>query len=672
MLLNVSFALPFKDPVLVFSLVLLIILLVPILLRKLRMPGIIGMILAGVVIGPNGLNLLERNASFILFGTVGLLYIMFTAGLEIDMQDFKKNRNTSVAFGLASFFLPQIMGMAAGYYVLGYGVPASMLLGALLGSHTLLAYPAASKLGIAKSRSVTITVGGTLIADLLSLLVLAVIASSARGELGGAFWLRLVVSLALYAVVVIWGLPRLSRWFFRNVESESVAQYTFVLAVVFVTGFLAELAGLEAIIGAFLAGLVLNQLIPHRSPLMNRIEFVGNAVFIPFFLISVGMLVDVRVLFQGAEAWLVAGTMLGVATAGKWLAAWLTEQFFDFTPTERNVIFGLSNARAAATLTAVLVGFELKVLDESVLNGAVIMILFTCIISSLVTERAGRKLAIAESTKKVDISAGPNRILVPISNPATIEHLVDFAILLKEPHSGTPLYPLAVVKDAEDTPTQLVQQNKMLEQAIHHAAAVDEKVQLVTRIDMNVSSGVLRAVRELLITKIVIGWNGRVTTQQRIFGSVLDNLLAQSYQAVYVCKLLHPLSTMNRMVVSVPANAGLEKGFGAWVLDLHRMAKQIGVSMTIYADADTRQHLETVFSRTALNVEKTFRDGTGWPLEGGPAGHVTPDDLLVVVSARAATLSYNGYLDKIPRQLAREFEPISFVILYPEQTQAEG
>jgi nucleotide-binding universal stress UspA family protein len=399
---------------------------------------------------------------------------------------------------------------------------------------------------------------------------------------------------------------------------------------------------------------------------------VGNAVFIPFFLISVGMLVDVRVLFQGAEAWLVAGTMLGVATAGKWLAAWLTEQFFDFTPTERNVIFGLSNARAAATLTAVLVGFELKVLDESVLNGAVIMILFTCIISSLVTERAGRKLAIAESTKKVDISAGPNRILVPISNPATIEHLVDFAILLKETHSGTPLYPLAVVKDAEDTPTQLVKQNKMLEQAIHHAAAVDEKVQLVTRIDMNVSSGVLRAVRELLITKVVIGWNGRVTAEQRVFGSILDNLLAQSYQAVYVCKLLHPLSTMTRMVVAVPANAGLEKGFSAWVLDLHRMAKQIGVSMIIYADADTRQRMETLFSRTALNVEKTFRDGTGWPLEGGPAGHVTPDDLLVVVSARAATLSYDGYLDRIPRQLAREFETISFVILYPEQTQAVG
>jgi Kef-type K+ transport system membrane component KefB len=671
MLLKVSFALPFQDPVLVFSLILLIILLVPLLLGKLRVPGIIGMILAGVVIGPNGLNLLERNASFILFGTVGLLYIMFTAGLEIDMEDFKKNRRTSVTFGLTSFLLPQILGMAAGYYLLGFGVAASVLLGALLGSHTLLAYPAASKLGIAKSRSVTVTVGGTIIADLLSLLVLAIIASAARGELGAGFWLRLVISLALYAVVVIWGLPRLGRWFFRNVESENVAQYTFVLAVVFVTGFMAELAGLEAIIGAFLAGLVLNQLIPHRSPLMNRIEFVGNAVFIPFFLISVGMLVDVRVLFQGPEAWLVAGTMLGMATVGKWGAAWLTAQFFNFTPTERNVIFGLSNARAAATLTAVLVGFELKVLDESVLNGAVITILVTCIVSSLVTEQAGRKLAITESSKKVDLGEGPSRILVPISNPATLEHLVDFALLLKEPASPHPIYPLAVVKDGPDTETQLVNQNRMLEKAIHHAAAADETVQLVPRIDLNVSSGILRAIRELLITKVVIGWNGTFTTRERVFGSILDNLLEGSYQMLYVCKILHPLNTMNRMVVAAPANAGLEKGFGGWVLDLHRMAKQIGASQVVYADEDTQRQMQAVLARTPVNVERTFRTDPHWTRDVGLINEVTPDDLLVVVSARADTLSYDNALDKMPRQLARKFENVSFVILYPEQKAVE-
>ncbi len=672
MLLRASFEFPFKDPVLVFSLILLIILLVPLFLRKLRIPGLIGMIIAGVVIGPNGLNLLERNSSFILFGTVGLLYIMFTAGLEIDMEDFRKNRQTSIMFGLTSFFIPQIGGMVAGFYILGFGVASSILLGALLGSHTLLAYPAASKLGIAKSRSVTITVGGTIIADLLSLLVLAVVASSARGELGAGFWLRLVISLAIYSVVIIWGLPRLSRWFFRNVESENVAQYTFVLAVVFVTGFMAELAGLEAIIGAFLAGLVLNQLIPHRSPLMNRIEFVGNAVFIPFFLISVGMLVDVRVLFKGLDAWIVAGTMIIVATAGKWLAAWLTEHFFDFTPTERNVIFGLSNARAAATLTAVLVGFELKVLDESVLNGAVIMILFTCIVSSFVTESAGRKLAIAESSKRVDLSAGPSRILVPISNPVTIEHLIDFAILLKEPASPVPIYPLAVVKDAEDTETQLVKQNKMLEQAIHHAAAVDERVQLVTRIDMNISTGVLRAIRELLITKVVIGWNGTITARERIFGSILDNLLEQSVQTVFVCKILHPLNTMRRMVLAVPANAGLEKGFSTWVMDLNRMAKQIGVSITIFADAETSRQIQLVLAKTPLNVEKIYRNVEDRSQFQSLTREITPDDLLVVVSARAATLSYDSYLDRVPRQLARDFEKISFVILYPEQRLVEA
>jgi hypothetical protein len=307
-----------------------------------------------------------------------------------------------------------------------------------------------------------------------------------------------------------------------------------------------------------------------------------------------------------------------------------------------------------------------------VLNGAVIMILFTCIVSSFVTENAGRKLAIAESSKKVDLSQGPSRILVPISNPATIEHLIDFAILLKEPASPVPIYPLAVVKDAEDTETQLVKQNKMLEQAIHHAAAVDERVQLVTRIDMNISSGVLRAIRELLITKVVIGWNGTITARERVFGSILDNLLEQSVQTVFVCKILHPLNTMQRMVLAVPSNAGLEKGFSTWVMDLNRMAKQIGVSLTIFADADTSRQIQLVLAKTPLNVEKTYRDVEDRSQFGSLTREITPDDLLVVVSARAATLSYDSYLDRVPRQLARDFEKISFVILYPEQKLVAG
>jgi hypothetical protein len=409
-------------------------------------------------------------------------------------------------------------------------------------------------------------------------------------------------------------LPRLGKWFFRNVQSEGVSQYIFVLAAVFATAFLAEVAGLEPIIGAFLAGLVLNRLIPHSSPLMNRIEFVGNALFIPFFLISVGMLVDLRVLVNGVEAWIVAITMIVIAIGGKWLAALFTQKLFNYSVEERNVIFGLSNARAAATLTAVLIGYDLGILNENVLNGTILMILVTCIVSSLVVEKAGRHLAITESQQTPDLSTTPNRILVPISNPATIEQLIDFAILIKEPHSPEPIFPLAVVKDAEDTDAQLMASNKMLQKAILHASATENAVQLVSRIDMNIASGILRAIRELMITEVVIGWNGKVTARQRMFGSILDNLLEESQQMIMVCKILHPLNTMERIIVAVTPNAELEKGFYGWVNNIRVIANQIGTKIRFLSSVNTAAALQ------------------------------------------------------VPKRLARDFDEISFVIIYPEQS----
>jgi Kef-type K+ transport system membrane component KefB len=668
LLLNISFELPFREPVLVFTLVLLIILFAPLIAGKLRLPGIIGLILAGILIGPNGFHLLNRDISIILFGTVGLLYIMFIAGLEIDMNDFKKNRNKSIIFGVLSFLVSQVMGFVTGYYFLKFSISASILFGSMLGSHTLLAYPIASKLGISKSRSTTITVGGTIVADLLSLLVLAVIADSARGQLNSAFWIRLGVSMAIYVFTIVWGLPRLGKWFFRNVQSEGVSQYIFVLAAVFATAFLAEVAGLEPIIGAFLAGLVLNRLIPHSSPLMNRIEFVGNALFIPFFLISVGMLVDLRVLVNGVEAWIVAITMIVIAIGGKWLAALFTQKLFNYSVEERNVIFGLSNARAAATLTAVLIGYDLGILNENVLNGTILMILVTCVVSSLVVEKAGRQLAITESQQTPDLSTTPNRILVPISNPATIEHLIDFAILIKEPHSPEPIFPLAVVKDAEDTDAQLMASNKMLQKAILHASATENAVQLVSRIDMNIASGILRAIRELMITEVVIGWNGKVTARQRMFGSILDNLLEESQQMIMVCKILHPLNTMERIIVAVTPNAELEKGFYGWVNNIRVIANQIGTKIRFLSSVNTAAALQAILKNSKPAIEATYKTFDDWESFSDLYKEVTTHDLFMVVSARQETVSYHNSLDRVPKRLARDFDEISFVIIYPEQS----
>jgi Kef-type K+ transport system membrane component KefB len=666
-----NFSIPFKDPVLVFSLVLLIILFAPLIFKRLRLPGIIGLILAGVAVGPNGFGLLLRDGSIQLFGTVGLLYIMFMAGLEIDLNEFKKNRFKSLVLGAFSYSIPQTLGVLVAYYVLDFSLISAILLGAVLASHTLLAYPIVSKLGLSKSEVVTITVGSTLIADTCSLLVLAVIAESTRGEVNILFWGRLLISTSIFLFILFWVYPRVGQWFFRNIESEGVSQYTFVLAMVFLSGFLSELAGMEPIIGAFLAGLSLNRLIPHTSALMNRIEFVGNALFIPFFLISVGMLVDLRMLLQGPAVWIITGIMIGIATAGKWLAAYFTQLSFRYSALERNLIFGLSEARAAASLASVLVGFELEIFDENVLNGTVLMILVTCIVSSLVVQGTGRKLAIEESTRTPDLSEIPSRILVPISNPATLEQLIDFAILIKNPASHEPIFPLAVVRDAEDTTEQLLANNRMLQQAIQHASATEHTVQLVSRIDVNVAGGILRAIRELMITEVVIGWNGKVTTRQRIFGTVLDNLLAQSRQMILVCKFIHPLNTMHRLVVVVPPNAELEQGFATWVHNVKTLAKQIGADLNFRGAAQTLPLLEQITQQSRSSVNVVYTPFYDWSNFSSLSTDIRPDDLLVVVSARQGSLSHTSALDSVPKQLARHFTQISFVIVYPEQVWEE-
>jgi Kef-type K+ transport system membrane component KefB len=667
-LLNVSFELPLKEPVLVFALVLIIILSAPLLAKKLKLPGIIGLIIAGVLVGPHGFNLLLRSSSIVLFGTVGLLYIMFIAGLEIDLNDFKKNRNRSIVFGILTFIVPITIGTVICYYLLEYNFTSSILLSSMFSSHTLVAYPIISRLGITKKEAVTITIGGTIITDTAVLLVLAIITATAQGEVSIGYWIKLLLSLTIFAFAILWGIPKISKWFFRNIQGEGVSQYIFVLAVVFISAFMAELAGVEAIIGAFLGGLALNRLIPHTSPLMNRIEFVGNAIFIPFFLISVGMLVDFRVLFNGPRALIVAGTVVVVAFLGKWLAAFLTQKIFKYSLQERNLIFGLSSAHAAATLAVVLVGYDLKLLDENVLNATILLILITCLVSSIVVENQGRKLAITDSQQMPTIGAVPNRILVPISNPATIEHLIDFAILIKEPHSHEPIFPLAVVKDADDTDAQLMASNKMLQKAILHASATENAVQLVSRIDINIASGILRAMRELMITEVVIGWNGKVTARERMFGSILDNLLEESHQMIMVCKILHPLNTMERVVIAVAPNAEKEKGFFGWVNNIRVIARQIGTKVHFYSTVKTAIALQNVLTTSKPTIEATYKTFDDWENFSELAKEITTNDLLMVVSARQETVSYTTVLDRIPKKLARSFDKISFVIVYPQQS----
>jgi Kef-type K+ transport system membrane component KefB/nucleotide-binding universal stress UspA family protein len=662
--------LPLEDPVIIFTLVLTIILLSPIVLRKFKIPNIIGLIFAGVIIGPYGLNLLLRDSSIILFGTVGLLYIMFLAGLEIDMIQFRRSRIKSIVFGGLTFLLPQVIGTLVSHYILDFNIPTSILLASMFASHTLITYPIVTRLGLTKTEAVTVAIGGTLITNVLSLLILSIIVQLSSDSLSTLFWIRITSLSLITGFLIFWGIPKLGRWFFRTFEGEGYSHFLFSLAIVFLSAFLAQVAGLEPIIGAFLAGLALNKLVPQNSPLMNRIEFVGNTLFIPFFLIGIGMLVDFRVLLGGTEAIVVAVTMIVVATLTKWMAADFTRRIFRYTKHEGLIIFGLTNGQAAATLAAITIGYNLGLLNEQVLNGTVLMILVTCLIASFATESGGRYMAVAES-KRIDFEKDMHeRIMVPISNPNTIENLMDLAILIKDPTVREPIFPLTIVKDDEDVDYQVQQSKKMLEKAVKHASSTGTSVQLVNRVDFNIPSGIIRAMKELQVTTIIIGWNARITAREKIFGSVLDNILHGSTQTLFVCKLLYPINTFQRIRLFMPSLAHYEPGFMNWLQMIKILSQQAGTSLEITGSGETIRHLENVLARKQPFIKPKLHIDENIPDLKNISKSAQSGELFILIGARRTNISYQSYLDEIPYMLSKHFELHSFIVVFPEQTAA--
>jgi Kef-type K+ transport system membrane component KefB len=664
-------SLPLTNPVLIFTLVLLIVLLAPIIFKKFRIPGIVGLIIAGIFAGPHGLGLLDQTSGIKLFSTAGLLYLMFLAGLELDLKDFKKNQDRSLVFGSMTFFIPLTLGFVASYYILHFSFIPSLLLASMFSTHTLISYPIASRLGITRNEAVTITIGGTIITDTAVLLLLAVISATTRGELGFLFWLRITILLAIFVFIILWGIPRISRWFFKHLESDSSSQYIYVITVVFLSGILAEMAGIEPIIGAFLAGLALNRLIPRTSALMNRVVFIGNTFFIPIFLISVGMLVDYSIFFKGTKALVFSGTLVFIALFSKYAAALITQKIYGYSGTERSIIYGLSVSHAAAIIAVVLVGYNLHLVDLSVLNGTILIILVSCLVSSFTTEIYGRKLAIEESGRLPLTNDVVEKILVPVSNPSTIESLVDFALLVKEPTHHQPIYMLTVVPDDEKAREQILLNNKMFEAAIQHAAATDNTLQLVSRVDLNVTNGISRAIKELMISKVIVGWNGKASTTNFIFGSLLDNLIAKSEQMTFVVKTDKQINTYRRLLVVVPPNAEWEIGYPSWMTVVQRISRNSNADIVFYGTTDTLKVVGSSIGVLKIGTLVSFRDtDQDFDLDG-IQNDVLPDDLLLIINARHRTLSYNHHLDSIPKQLSRNFQHNCFIIIYPEQKVIE-
>lgn len=670
--LDLSLELPITDPTWIFLLVLLIILFAPILLTKLRIPHIIGMILAGLAIGEHGFNILVRDSSFELFGKVGVYYIMFLAGLEMNMADFKKNRGKAVALGLLAFIIPISIGMVTNVLLLKYSLITSILLASMYASHTLVAYPIVIRYGISRQRSVSIAVGGTAVTDTLTLLVLAVISGVFKGEAGGLFWLWLVVRFVVLAMLIMYFLPRVGRWFFRRYD-DNVMQYIFVLAMVFLGAGLMELIGMEGILGAFLVGLVLNRLIPHVSPLMSHLEFVGNALFIPYFLIGVGMLIDVKVIFGGGDALKVAGVMIVVALGGKWIASWLTQKIYRMSVLERELMFGLSNAQAAATLAAVLVGYNIilpdgsRLLNEDVLNGTVLLILVTCIVSSFTTERAARKMAMGEAHPEEDRSREPEKILIPVANPNTIEYLMNLSLVIRDPKQKDNLLALNVINDHSGTEALEQQGKRYLERAAKITASAGVELKCISRYDLNIAAGIIHTAKEHGATDVIIGLHWKVNIVDSFFGMLTESLLKGLHREVMVARFLIPINTLRRIIVAVPPKAEYEAGFQKWVDHFCRMGTTLGCRVHFFANEQTGNLLQGLVKKKHSDTLTEFSRLDEWEDLLLLTGQVNYDHLLVVISARRGSISYDSSFEKLPGQLGRYFTNNSLIVLYPDQ-----
>ena len=674
-----SMSLPIEDPVMKFLVVLIIILGAPLLLNKIKVPHLLGLIIAGAVIGPNGFNLLPRDSSIVVTGTTGLLYIMFLAGLEIDMGDFKKNKWKSLTFGIYTFVIPFMLGYFAANYLLNYSFLTSILFASLFSSHTLIAYPLVSKMGVAKNRAVNIIVGGTMITDVLALLVLAVIVGMSQGEVGSGFWLQLSVSVIIFGLIVLILFPIIGRWFFKKV-SDKISQYIFVLVMIYLAAMLAELAGVEAIIGAFLAGLALNRLIPHTSALMNRVEFVGNAIFIPFFLISVGMLVDFKVFFNSWETIKVASFMIIASIGGKYLAAVATQKTFRLTKEEGGLIFGLSSASAAATLATVMVGYNIilsenelgepiRLLNEHVLYGSILLILVSCTISSFVSMANAKKIAEADNEDKMAGNThDEEQILLALNHADTVDTMVNLAMMIKHKSNEDDLYALNVINE-EKKESSLKNAEKLLHDAVHNASANDVTIHPLTRFDNDVVNGINNVIKEKRITDMIIGIQPVKNFSPSLVYNIYNGYLQNENINLYVYHAVQPVATIQRYLVFIPPNAEKEVGFFYGLLRIWNIARNSGATMDFYAFQSTVNVLKRIIKR--VNIEAKFNTITNWNGVETAIKEIDDNEGLIILMAKRGMVSYVPQMRFVPDMMNNSFADKNYLLIFPHTANAD-
>ena len=684
------------DPTWIFFLVLMVILCAPILLRRLHVPHIIGLILAGVLLGQYGLNILERDNSFELFGKVGIYFIMFLAALELDMGSVMRYGRQGVRFGLLTFFVPFALGAASSHFILGYAIPTSLMMGSLFASHTLVSYPIVGRYGMGKHRAVVISVLATAFTTFLSLLTLALVVGSQSPDADTFYWILFALKCAVYGFIIIYGYPRVGRWFLRKYD-DSVAQFIFVLSLVFLSAALAELAGLEGILGAFFAGLSVNRLIPHTSPLMNRLEFVGNALFIPYFLIGVGMIIDVRVLLSDFSTIKAVCVIVVTAVLSKWIASWLMNLGKGGSPAARMLMFGLSNAHAAGALAIVMIGTnpEVNLMDSSILNAVVMLILFSCIVSTFATNHGALKLALSDTELTENRGSYHGKCLITYDHQETVDVLTQFAILIRNPYVPDSLMGLSVTFDDESegnksTDSKVLKRDKRnLERASHIAASADVAMTTLSRVSTNIASGILHTMKEYNVGEVVLGMhlvhvpspdqpvsdesagtNGETSSLLRpamSLGNVVDGVIAGSHREVMVAHLLVPPGTLRHVHVVIPQKAEYEVGFYKWLEHICRLGEQLDCHLCFYAFPDALRYVQDYMTEKHRNVRSEYTAQTSWDDFLQLGSKLSSNDMLVVVTSRPGFISYIPELSLLPQQISQNFKKSSTMLLYPDQ-----
>jgi Kef-type K+ transport system membrane component KefB len=660
--------LPIQDPVVVFLLILIFFLFSPLFARRLKMPGIIGLIVSGILLGPFGLNLISQDIGITMFGTVGLLYLMFLTGLEINLVELSKYRKHGLVFGALTFFIPLFLGLIITYFILEMPFKTALLFSSIFSTHTLISYPIISRYGLTQIKIAGITIGGTIITDTAVLLLLTIVASSTRGEVGWLFTLKLVLFFLILIGFSVFLLPRAGRWLLARLQGENGYQFIAVLMMVFFTGFLAKILDIEPIIGAFFAGLALNKLIPQKSPLMNRIVFIGNNLFIPFFLLSVGMLIDLKALLAGPGVLFVAFIIILVAIVSKFIASYVMQMLFRYSVTERNLMFGLSTSHAAATIAVVMVGYQLKLFDSDLMNVAILIILFSCILGSIVTERAARKLAVIYKQEgKSEGYEQIERILVPLANPETLEYLMSFAFTIKNSDSKEPIYPLTVLQDDGSASRKILEFNRNLEKYQIEASSTEESMSPMVRIEVSTVDGILRAIKEKMITKIVIGWNVKLSASKLILGSILEKLIEKASKMLMIINIDQALETFKSIKIFIPPDAQDEPGFDDCVSTFIAFSGRLKKETIFYCEASTQNYLEKQFKKQIFEAQGfKIKEYSDWNNFGNYYKELQISELLIFINSRPKSFSYQDNLDNIPRILSRSFKEHNFVLVYPE------